>query len=125
MEKIPRSTADEFCQKLKPQEKPIYIRDSQVKGLVLRVMPTGSKSWIFCYSIKEGDKWRERRNVSKDCKFSSFFNIMLFPVVSKFIARFLTHHALLNPFFTASMFLPGLVLALHAVLSRSERLSIG
>ncbi len=62
MEKIPRSTADEFCQKLKPQEKPIYIRDSQVKGLVLRVMPTGSKSWIFCYSVKEGDKWRERRN---------------------------------------------------------------
>ncbi len=62
MEKIPRSTADEFCQKLKPQEKPIYIRDSQVKGLVLRVMPTGSKSWIFCYSVKEGNKWRERRN---------------------------------------------------------------
>jgi len=25
-------------------------------------MPTGSKSWIFCYSIKEGDKWRERKN---------------------------------------------------------------
>ena len=50
MEKIPRSGADEFCQKLKPQEKPIYVRDSQVKGLVLRVMPTGSKSWIFCYT---------------------------------------------------------------------------
>src|SRR3954451_12371215 len=62
MERIPRSSPDEFCQKIKPQEKPIYIRDSQVKGLVLRVMPTGSKSWIFCYSIKEGEKWRERRN---------------------------------------------------------------
>lgn len=61
MEKIPRSMADEFCQKIKPQTKPIYIRDSQVKGLVLRVMPAGSKSWIFCYSVKEGDKWRERR----------------------------------------------------------------
>jgi integrase len=62
MEKIPRSCADEFCQKLKPQEKPIYVRDSQVKGLVLRVMPTGSKSWIFCYTapcLKK--KWRERR----------------------------------------------------------------
>ena len=61
MERIPRSSADEFCQKLKPKEKPIYMRDSQVKGLVLRVMPAGSKSWIFCYSVKAGDKWRERK----------------------------------------------------------------
>ncbi|CCB91131.1 putative uncharacterized protein [Waddlia chondrophila 2032/99] len=61
MERIPRSAADLFCQKLKPQAKPIYIRDSQVKGLVLRVMPAGSKSWIFCYSVKVGEKWRERR----------------------------------------------------------------
>ena len=62
MEKIPRSGADEFCQKLKPQEKPIYVRDSQVKGLVLRVMPTGSKSWIFCYTAPcPKKKWRERR----------------------------------------------------------------
>ncbi len=61
MERIPRSSSDEFCQKIQPQEKPIYIRDSQVKGLVLRIMPAGSKSWIFCYSVKEGDKWRERR----------------------------------------------------------------
>lgn len=60
-ERIPRSSSDEFCQKIKPEGKPIYIRDSQVKGLVLRVMPAGSKSWIFCYSVKEGDKWRERR----------------------------------------------------------------
>jgi integrase len=61
MERIPRSSRDEFCQKIKPQKKSIYIRDSQVKGVVLRVMPAGSKSWIFCYSVKEGDKWRERR----------------------------------------------------------------
>ena len=62
MERIPRSTADEFCQKIKPQAKPIYVRDSQVKGLVLRVMPTGSKSWIFCYTAPcSKKKWRERR----------------------------------------------------------------
>ncbi len=62
MERIPRTTADEFCQKLKPQAKPIYVRDSQVKGLVLRVMPTGSKSWIFCYTAPcPKKKWRERR----------------------------------------------------------------
>ena len=61
-ERIPRSSSDEFCQKLKPQEKPIYVRDSQVKGLVLRVMPTGSKSWIFCYTAPcSKKKWRERR----------------------------------------------------------------
>ncbi len=62
MERIPRSTADEFCQRIKPQTKPIYVRDSQVKGLVLRVMPTGSKSWIFCYTAPcPKKKWRERR----------------------------------------------------------------
>lgn len=61
MERIPRSAADEFCQKIKPQAKPIYVRDSEVKGLVLRVMPKDSKSWIFCYSVKDGDRWRERR----------------------------------------------------------------
>lgn len=55
MEKILRSVVDEFCQKLNLREKSIYVRDSQVKGLVLRVMSTGSKS------LKEGDKWRERR----------------------------------------------------------------
>ena len=44
MERVPRFIADEFCQKIKPQTKPIYVRDSQVKGLVLRVMPTRSKS---------------------------------------------------------------------------------
>lgn len=59
---IPRSNADDYCQKLKPQEKAIYIRDSLVKGLVLRVKPTGSKSWIFCYSVPcPKKKWRERK----------------------------------------------------------------
>lgn len=59
---IPRSNGDDYCQKLKPQEKAIYIRDSQVKGLVLRVKPTGSKSWIFCYSVPcPKRKWRERK----------------------------------------------------------------
>ncbi len=61
MERIPHTLADDFCQKLKPRNKPIYVRDSHVKGLILRIMPSGSKSWIFCYSVKEGNKWRERR----------------------------------------------------------------
>lgn len=59
---IPRTNGDDYCQKLKPQQKAIYIRDSQVKGLVLRVKPTGSKSWIFCYSVPcPKRKWRERK----------------------------------------------------------------
>lgn len=61
---IPRSNPDDYCQKLKPQEKAIYIRDSQVKGLVLRIKPTGSKSWIFCYSVPcPKRKWRERKGL--------------------------------------------------------------
>jgi integrase len=61
-ERIPRSISDEFCQKIQPQAKSIYIRDSQVKGLVLRVTPTGSKSWIFCYNAPcPKRKWRERK----------------------------------------------------------------
>lgn len=61
-ERIPRSTSDEFCQKLKPQAKPIYLRDSRIKGSLFRVMPTGSKSWIFCYAAPcPKKKRREQR----------------------------------------------------------------
>jgi len=61
-ERIPRFISDEFCQKIQPQAKSIYLRDSQVKGLVLRVTPTGSKSWIFCYNAPcPKRKWRERK----------------------------------------------------------------
>ena len=61
-ETIPRSNADDYCQRLKPKEKAYYIRDSLVKGLVLRVKPTGSKSWIFCYTVPcHKRKWRERK----------------------------------------------------------------
>ncbi|MDF2578235.1 MAG: hypothetical protein K0S74_1719 [Chlamydiales bacterium] len=58
---IPRSNADDFCQKIMPQEKPMYIGDSLVKGLTLRVMPTGSKTWIFRYHMKDGNEWRSRK----------------------------------------------------------------
>lgn len=59
---IPKTNADDYCQKLQPKEKPYYVRDSQVKGLVLRVKPTGSKSWIFCYTVPcHKRKWRERK----------------------------------------------------------------
>ena len=61
MERIPRTNADEYCRKLEPQDKPQYIHDSQVKGLVFRIMPTGSKSWIFRYHFKEGNEWKQRK----------------------------------------------------------------
>ena len=59
---IPRNGADKYCQDLKSQDKAVYVRDSEVKGLVLRVKPTGTKSWIFCYSVPcHKKKWRERK----------------------------------------------------------------
>lgn len=58
---IPRTNADEYCRKFEPKDKPIYIHDSQVKGLVFRIMPTGSKSWILRYHFKEGDEWKQRK----------------------------------------------------------------
>lgn len=63
MEKsIPRNNADKYCQDLKSQAKAVYVRDSEVKGLVLRVKPTGTKSWIFCYTVPcHKKKWRERK----------------------------------------------------------------
>lgn len=61
MERIPRTNADEYCRKLKPQGKPLYIHDALVKGLVFRVEPTGSKSWILRYHYKEGSEWKQRK----------------------------------------------------------------
>jgi integrase len=59
---IPRNGADKYCQDLKPEDKAMYVRDSEVKGLVLRVKPTGTKSWIFCYTVPcHKKKWRERK----------------------------------------------------------------
>ncbi|EKE08575.1 MAG: hypothetical protein ACD_17C00094G0004, partial [uncultured bacterium] len=39
---IPRNGADKYCQDFKPEDKAMYVRDSEVKGLVLRVKPTGT-----------------------------------------------------------------------------------
>jgi hypothetical protein len=36
---IPRNLADEFCSKTKPSTKDIYLKDSLVPGLVLRITP--------------------------------------------------------------------------------------
>ena len=58
---IPRTNADEYCRKLEPRDKPQYIHDSQVKGLVFRIMPTGSKSWILRFHYKEGNEWKQRK----------------------------------------------------------------
>lgn len=58
---IPRSNADEYCLRLEPRDKALYIHDSQVKGLVFRIMPTGSKSWILRYHFKEGSEWKQRK----------------------------------------------------------------
>jgi hypothetical protein len=61
MERIPRTNADEYCRKQEPQDKPLYIHDSQVKGLVFRIMATEAKSWILPYHFKEGEEWKQRK----------------------------------------------------------------
>lgn len=58
---IPRSNSDNYCLKLKPKDKPLDIHDSQVKGLVFRVAPNGSKSWILRYHYKEGSEWKQTK----------------------------------------------------------------
>lgn len=58
---IPKSNADSYCLKLEPQDKPLDIHDSQVKGLVFRVAQNGSKSWILRYHYKEGEEWKQRK----------------------------------------------------------------
>jgi hypothetical protein len=63
-EMIPRSNSDNYCQKIKPKDKPLDIHDSQVKGLVFRVAPNGSKSWILRYHYKEGSEWKQRKTSS-------------------------------------------------------------
>lgn len=60
-EMIPRSNSDNYCLKLKPQDKPLDIHDSQVKGLVFRIAPNGFKSWILRYHYKEGNEWKQRK----------------------------------------------------------------
>lgn len=60
--KIPRNstTADRFIRKLEKTSNQYYVLDSNVKGLQIRVYPSGNKVWMYRYSIKSGDRWRDR-----------------------------------------------------------------
>ncbi len=50
---------DECVRRLKPPEKKEECWDTVTKGLVLRVAPTGHKSWCFAYRVK-GVKAQQR-----------------------------------------------------------------
>ena len=52
------------------------------------------------------------------CKLFALFDVVVLPIIGEFIAPLLAHHALLNPFFAAAMFLP----VLTRPLQRSFRL---
>lgn len=60
--RIPRhtSTADRFIKNLEKESTQYQIIDSHVKGLQIRIYPSGNKVWMYRYSIKAGDKWRDR-----------------------------------------------------------------
>jgi len=45
-------------------------------------------------------------NVGEQCEFVLFFNAGILPVIGQFIPGFLPCHALLNPLFATSQFLP-------------------
>lgn len=59
--RIPRTLADEFCAKISPANKDVYLKDSQVQGLVLRITPTGAKVWQLRYRARTGEHWASRR----------------------------------------------------------------
>lgn len=59
--KIPATNPDQFCIDVKPAEKVQFYSDPKAPGLRLRVKPTGSKAWIFGYSVKiEKGKYTSR-----------------------------------------------------------------
>ncbi|MDY6929571.1 MAG: tyrosine-type recombinase/integrase [Pseudomonadota bacterium] len=66
--KIPATNPDQFCKDIKPTNKVQFFTDSKSAGLRLRVTPTGSKSWIYGYSVKvapdpiarKGDNYKNR-----------------------------------------------------------------
>ena len=53
--------ADRICKAAQPAEKDVYVKDSKVTGLVLRITPTGKKTWQVRYTVKVDDKWLTRR----------------------------------------------------------------
>ncbi|MBL1271937.1 MAG: tyrosine-type recombinase/integrase [Oceanospirillales bacterium] len=62
---LPRSadSADKYIRKVTPSRKDIYIQDSTVTGLALRVTPRGKKVWHLRYSVQVGyGQWVGRKN---------------------------------------------------------------
>lgn len=60
--KVPRHTptADQFIKDLEIRDGQYQIIDSDVKGLCIRVHPSGRKTWLFRYNVKIGNTWRGR-----------------------------------------------------------------
>jgi len=63
LNKIPSkiSEAESACLALEATEKDIYLNDSKIAGLSLRVTPAGKKIWQFRYSVKIGESWKSKR----------------------------------------------------------------
>jgi integrase len=64
-EVLPRSadSADKYIRKVTPGQKDIYIQDSTVTGLTLRVTPGGKKVWHLRYTVQVGSgQWIGRKN---------------------------------------------------------------
>lgn len=63
MNELPKvaGNADKCLKDLKPGGKDQYIKDSKVAGLVFRLTKGGKKVWQLRYTVKVGDKWKDRK----------------------------------------------------------------
>lgn len=64
-ELLPRSadSSDKTIQKMRAEQKDVYIHDSAVTGLVLRVTPSGKRLWHLRYSTQVGScQWVSRKH---------------------------------------------------------------
>ena len=50
-----------FIDGLKPGEKPAFYWDDHIKGFGLKVLPTGSKKYVFKYRISGGGRRGQQR----------------------------------------------------------------
>lgn len=63
MKQIPEKVteAELACVSLESTGKDVYLNDSKIPGLSLRVTPAGKKVWQFRYAVKVGDQWKSRK----------------------------------------------------------------
>jgi integrase len=64
---MPRKTATDLTandvKKAAPKDKPYELRDGKQPGLLLRVQPSGVKSWVVVYTVNDGKSAKTRKTI--------------------------------------------------------------